>query len=133
MSDRWQEPGWWDDTPTDRQETGDTVMADTMVEEPPKQVHLPKSFTDLRDGLAPPPASQGMARIKRLTQLQRDINALIEFHADLGRYIEHAQTAPLTGTEVGPYMDQLLKTLRAQIDTKGQELQAELTYLQDHP
>lgn len=102
------------------------------VVQPIEVSELPQFLKDLRDGTAEPNLNEGQARVKRLEKMAKNVHDLSEFVNDLDRYAEHAKTAPLVGRDVGIYMGQLLKDIRAKVVAEGKERLEELQYVRSH-
>jgi hypothetical protein len=93
------------------------------------KVELPRYLVELRDGTAPPPVNQGVARSVRMAKMEANDVKLTDFLADLARYIDHADQAELVGDECGPYMAKFIRDERDRITAKQTKLREELAYL----
>lgn len=93
------------------------------------EVELPRNLAELRDGIAPPPADAGMARARRLEQMQREITECVAFVEDLDRYATHASQAQLVGRTVGPHMARYIAGLRKRTAAHARRLQDDLRKL----
>lgn len=94
---------------------------------------LPRTLTELRDGIAVDPPTAGAARARRIEQMQHDIALCADFVADCDRYEEsirhHCPTlTPLVPKLVKRYVAELRQHA---IDTH-RRLRDDLTTLRAH-
>jgi hypothetical protein len=89
---------------------------------------MPRLAT-LRDNEEPELPTKGQARQRRLDNMQRELNEIMQFVEDCDRYAEQTRDIILVGNDVRTMMGAHLGRLRAKAVERGRHVNGELRYI----
>ncbi len=118
-----------DDAGYSHSDWGDDPIVLTVNVENAK--YLSPTQIALRDGLAPAPAAEGLARQQRLAKMERELADVADFVADCDRYagfMEHLES-PCVHPAVPQMMGRHLDEMRRKALSSGRQLRADISTL----